>query len=85
MTLPEAAISGQEIAQDSVSVLKEGKFEAIELSHFAGFKDNQKQVVEAKATADGLLFDASDKAKAAAKALIETMTGGSDKYEISIK
>ncbi len=85
VTLPEAAISGQEIAQDSVSVLKEGKFEAIELSDFAGFKDNQKQVVEAKATADGLLFDASDKAKAAAKALIETMTGGSDKYEISIK
>lgn len=85
ITLPEAAIDNQEITQDSVSVLKDGKFETIELTDFAGFKDNQKQVVDAKATADGLLFDASDKAKAAAKALIETMTGGSDKYDIAIK
>lgn len=85
VTLPEAAITGQEIQEDSISVLKDGKFEAIELTDFAGFKENQKSVVEAKATADGVLFDASDKAKAAAKTLIETMAGGSDKYDIAIK
>lgn len=85
VTLPEAAITGQEIQEDSISVLKDGKFDTIELTDFAGFKENQKTVVEAKATADGLLFDASDKAKAAAKTLIETMAGGSDKYDIAIK
>lgn len=85
VTLPEAAITGQEIQEDSISVLNDGKFEAIELTDFAGFKENQKSVVEAKATADGVLFDASDKAKAAAKTLIETMAGGSDKYDIAIK
>ena len=85
VTLPEAAITGREIAEDSISVLNDGKFETIQLTDFAGFKENQQSVVEAKATADGVLFDASDKAKAAAKQLLEIMAGESGKYDIAVK
>lgn len=85
VTLPEAAITGREIAEDSISVLNDGKFETIQLTDFAGFKENQQTVVEAKATADGVLFDASDKAKAAAKQLLEIMAGESGKYDIAVK
>ena len=85
VTLPEPSATAPEIQEDSVSVLKDGKFDTIQLTDFAGFSKDQKSVIEAKTTADGLLFDASDKAKAAAKSLIEAMTGNSDKYTISIK
>lgn len=85
VTLPEATLTGQEIREDSISLLKDGKSESIELTDLAGFKENQKSVISAKATADGVLFDASDKAKAAAKSLIAAMTGGSDKYDIAIR
>ena len=87
ITLPEAKITADVIRQDSLAVYnsRQGRFETVELTDFSGFEDNQKTVVDAKATADGLLFDASDKAKAAAKALIETLVAGSDKYDIAVK
>lgn len=87
VTLPEAAISANEITEDSLAVYNgnQGDFTAIQVTDFAGFKDNQEPVAEAKATADGLLFDASDRAKAAAQALLETLAGDPDKYDIVIK
>ena len=88
VTLPEPTIDMDgAIRQDSLGVYntKQGKFDPIELTDFSGFQDNQKPVVEAKATTNGLLFDASDKAKAAAKALVEGLTGGSDRFDIVIK
>ncbi|MDR3765746.1 MAG: DUF4230 domain-containing protein [Butyricicoccus sp.] len=87
ITLPEATVSSNEITQDSLSVYNsnQGEFVAIQVTDFAGFQQAQQPVAQAKATADGLLFDASDKAKAAAQSLIESMAGGKDKYQISIK
>lgn len=87
ITLPEAKITSEAIEKDSISVYnsKQGKFEPIELIDFTGFEDNQKTVAQAKATAGGLLIDASGKAKTAAKALVDSLTGGSSKYEVSVK
>lgn len=87
ITLPEATITSNEITEDSLAVYNsnQGEFSTIEVSDFAGFKENQQPVAEAKATADGLLFDASDKAKAAAQSLVQALAGGSDKYDIVVK
>lgn len=87
ITLPEAKVTSDVIRQDSLAVYnsKQGKFERVELIDFSGFEGNQKTVVDAKATAGGLLFDASDKAKAAAKTLVEGLTAGSGKYDIAVK
>ena len=87
VTLPEPAISSNEITQDSLSVYNsnQGEFVTIQVTDFAGFEKAQQPVAQAKATADGLLVEASDKAKTATQSLIESLAGGKDKYEISIK
>ena len=87
ITLPEAQITSDVIASDSLSVYntRQGLFEQIELTDFAGFQDNQKAVVIARATEGGLLFDASDKAKAAATVLVQNLIGGAGEYDIAVK
>lgn len=87
VTLPEATISSNEITQDSLSVYNsnQGEFVSIQVTDFDSFQEAQQPVVQAKATAEGLLVDTSDKAKTATQSLIESLAGGKDKYEISIK
>ena len=76
-----------EITENSVAVYNSnsGSFENISLTDFAGFETSQQPAAQTKATTNGLLFDASDRAKAAIKPLIESLAGArKDKYTITI-
>lgn len=87
ITLPEATIQSNEITENSIAVYNsnKGSFENITLTDFDGFKSSQQPVAQSKATSNGLLFDVSDKAKAAVKPLIEALAGArKDKYTITI-
>lgn len=87
ITLPEASIESNEITENSVAVYNSnnGSFENITLTDFAGFQTTQQPVAQTKATTNGLLFDTSERAKAAIKPLIESLAGArKDKYTITI-
>lgn len=87
VTLPEATVLSNEITENSVAVYNSnsGSFENISLTDFAGFETSQQPAAQTKATTNGLLFDASDRAKAAIKPLIESLAGArKDKYTITI-
>ena len=83
VTLPAATVLSTEIAEDSISLVKDGKLESIRLTDLDGFKENQKGVIDAKVTAGQLLFDTSAKAKVSATALTQAFCG--EKYDVVIK
>ena len=83
VTLPAATVLSTEVAEDSISLVKDGKLESIQLTDLDGFKENQKSVIDAKVTAGQLLFDASAKAKVSATALTQAFCG--EKYDVVIK
>lgn len=87
ITLPEATVDSNEITENSIAVYNSnnGSFENITLTDFAGFETTQQPVAQTKATTNGLLFDSSEKAKAAIKPIIEAIAGArKDKYTITI-
>lgn len=87
VTLPQSQILSHEIDEDSLEVFDETKniFNPITISDYTGFAADQKDAVEQKAIENGLLTEASDKAKAAVRSLLELAVSDADQYDITIR
>lgn len=87
VTLPPAKILSHTIIDDSLEVFDESSniFNPIKITDYTGFSKAEKTKIEEKALANGLLTDASDKARDAVKNLLEATNSTKNPYTIEIK
>jgi len=83
VTLPAAAILSHEIDEDSLQVFDETRniFNPITIEDYNGFLADEKDAIEAKAIANGLLDNARDNAKAALEPFLRPLA---EEYELEL-
>lgn len=86
VTLPEARIFSHEIPEGSIEIFDETHniFNPIAISDYTGFTRDQKAELEARALENGLLEQASQRARAAVENLLSLMPGMED-YTLIVK
>ncbi len=86
VTLPAAEVLSHEIDDDSLQIFDETTniFNPLKISDYTGFAADQKSAVESKATQNGLLTEAADKARDAVAHLL-SLAPGMEAYQIEVK
>lgn len=85
ITLPEAKVLSHEIPEESIQVFDETRniFNPITIADYTGFTRDQKTVIEAKATGNGLLTGAAERARATVTSLLGLLPGMED-YTLTV-
>lgn len=86
ITLPPAEILSHEIPEESLEIFDETHniFNPIQISDYTGFTRDQKAEMEARAVENGLLSQATQKARTAVERLVSLMPG-MEAYTLNIK
>lgn len=86
ITLPESKILSHEIPEDSIQVFDETRniFNPITIEDYTGFTRDQKAEVEQQAIDEGLLTDATEKARSAVETFVSLLPGN-DNYAWTIR
>lgn len=86
VTLPAAKILSHEIPENSLKVFDETRniFNPIQIEDYTGFTRDQKSALETRAVENGLLTQASEKAKNAVRALLAPLPG-MDTYTLEVQ
>lgn len=86
VTLPQAKILSHEIPEDSIEIFDETHniFNPIQISDYTGFTRDQKSDVEARAVENGLLEEASRRARSAVEQLL-ALVPGMEAYTLIVK
>lgn len=86
ITLPEGQILSHEIPEESIEVFDEthNLFNPITIEDYTGFTRDQKAEVEQQAIDEGLLTDATEKARSAVETFISLLPGN-DNYAWTIR
>jgi len=86
VTLPPAEILSHEIPEDSIEIFDESHniFNLIQISDYTGFTQDQKAQVEARAVENGLLTQATERARATVEHLL-SLVPEMEQYTLTIK
>lgn len=86
VTLPQAEILSHEIPEDSIEIFDESHniFNPIAISDYTGFTQDQKAQIEARVIENGLLTQASERARATVEQLLSLMPG-MEQYTLTVK
>lgn len=86
VTLPPAEILSHEIPEDSIEIFDESHniFNPIAISDYTGFTRDQKAQIEERAVANGLLTQASERARAAVEHLL-SLVPEMEQYTLTVR
>lgn len=87
ITLPPSGILSHEIDDDSLEIFDETQniFNPLQIQDYTRFSADQKAEIEQKAIENGLLLEASEKARDAVRELLTLAVAAPEKYEFVIR